>query len=63
MSATLECPHCGHVESPLRHKLDSSCGGEIEWQYGSLRCEECGTKIILFRCNRCGRRLGRENVS
>lgn len=61
--ATLECSECGATESPLRHTYQSSCGGIVSWQGGSLRCEECGMRIYLFRCDECGERLGERDVS
>jgi predicted RNA-binding Zn-ribbon protein involved in translation (DUF1610 family) len=61
--ATLECPHCGHTEYPLRHDYKSNCGGPVSWQYGTLKCEDCGTRIILFRCDKCRRELHRSDVS
>jgi hypothetical protein len=63
MAATLECPHCGHEESPLRHTYQSRCGGTIAWQGGTLRCQRCDMRIYLFGCDNCGRRLGESNVS
>ncbi|HET7459919.1 MAG TPA: hypothetical protein VFJ82_01675 [Longimicrobium sp.] len=62
-SATLECPKCGHTESPLRHNYQSSCGGAIGWQGSTLRCQRCDMKIFLFRCDNCGRSLDQGNVS
>lgn len=61
--ATLECPNCGETESPLRHTYQSSCGGVISWQSGTLRCERCDMRIYMFRCDNCGRRLDQDDVS
>lgn len=61
--ATLECPHCGHAECPMRHTRDSSCGGTIAFHSGTLRCNSCDTRITLFRCDECGRELDQSNVS
>ena len=61
--AELECPHCGHTESPLLHAYQSRCGGTISWQWGTLRCDRCDMKIFLFRCDNCGRSLNQSNVS
>jgi DNA-directed RNA polymerase subunit RPC12/RpoP len=63
MAATLECPHCGHEESPLRHTYQSNCRGAVDWQGGTLRCQKCDMRIFLFKCDECGRRLGASNVS
>lgn len=63
MAATLECPECGHEESPLRHTYESSCGGAVDWQGGKLRCQRCGMEIYKFRCDSCGRRLSDDDVS
>lgn len=63
MAATLECPGCGHEESPLRHTFDSNCGGAIGWEGGKLRCQRYGMHIYKFRCNNCGRRLDEDHVS
>jgi hypothetical protein len=61
-TATLVCPHCDHSESPLRHTYRSSCGGVVAWQGGTLRCLDCGTTIFQFRCDNCGRILGKGDV-
>lgn len=63
MAATLECSNCGHTESPLRHTYQSNCGGAIARQGGTLRCQRCDMRIFMFRCDRCGERLGQGDVS
>jgi hypothetical protein len=60
--ATLNCPHCDHSESPLRHTFRSSCGGVIAWEGGSLCCQDCGMDIFQFRCDECGAVLGKRDV-
>lgn len=61
--ATLNCSECGETESPLRHTYQSSCGGEVAWQGGTLRCTDCGDRIYKFRCDDCGTILDEDDVS
>ena len=61
--ATLKCPTYKHTEHPMRHTCKSNCDGAVAWEWGTLRCQDCRTKIILFRCDRCGRALDRDDVS
>ncbi len=54
--ARFDCPECGEIEDPLLHTVNSSCGGEVGWSGGELRCERCGMSIFHFRCSECGER-------
>jgi hypothetical protein len=62
-AATLTCPRCGHVEHPIRHTYNVRCGRAIYWHNGTLQCE-CGARMGNdFRCDGCGKALGRGDVS
>jgi len=62
-SATLECPECDHVEDPLLHRYQSSCGGVVYFRNGRLECEDCGMRIYKFQCDNCDAILDEDSVS
>lgn len=52
--AKLTCDNCGYEEFPVRHTYHSSCGGLVVVEDGgSFVCDDCGSSIYEFICDKC----------
>lgn len=64
--AQFDCPECGE-SAPLRHTVNSTCGGLVPWTggdrwvSGDLQCESCGTLVHEFRCGECGENVDHDD--